>query len=92
MADLRAVVVTVHAVHPCADSKHDRCNGCACPCHDEQRETKVLIDYTAGRVEPLHVRDLLAHLRSGPEHLGALTVQQAARVVRYVVDLGWWPS
>lgn len=77
----------------CETGRHFDCDGCGCTCHPERK----LFDDTAAYgkalgVDPLRTRDLLAHLRSGAEHLGALSVQQAARVVRYIVDLGWRPS
>jgi hypothetical protein len=73
----------------CSSNRHAACDACACRCHTDAAVFDDLALY-AGRyaVPPLASRDLLAHLQSGPE---PLDLAHAARVVKYVIDLGWRP-
>lgn len=76
----------------CRDFLHDRCPDCPCRCHtDERALTDTAVYGERHAVGALHTRQLLGHLQGGPAR-GALTLDQAARVVRVVVDLGWRPS
>lgn len=77
----------------CETGRHYDCGGCGCTCHAERAyyDQTAAIARSVG-IDPVKARDLLAHLRSGAVHLGALSVEQAARVVRYVIDLNWRPQ
>lgn len=74
---------------PCRDMRHLMCAHCECQCHAEQQ----LFDVAAKKgelvgIRPALTRDLLAHLRSG---IDGMELEQAARTVAYVIDLGWRP-
>lgn len=73
----------------CSSNRHGACDACGCRCHTVAAVFADLALY-GGRyaVPPLAARDLLAHLQSGPERLD---LDQSARVVKYVIDLGWRP-
>lgn len=74
----------------CRDFLHPRCPGCPCRCHaDEALFRDVTVYGEQHRIGPVLSRDLLAHLQSGPERL---ELDQAARVVRFLIDLGWRPT
>ena len=74
----------------CPDFRHAKCAGCECECHADDKVFAELEAHAESLgLKPHLARDLLAHLRSGYE---GIPLPQAARVARYVIDLGWRPS
>jgi hypothetical protein len=83
--------VTTHEVSDlCRDFLHHRCDDCPCRCHADEALFRDTATYgETYRIAPVYSRDLLGHLQSGRE---ALPLDQAARVVQTLIDLGWRPT
>lgn len=82
--------MTTAASDACSDFLHHKCTACGCRCHADEaafRDTAVYGE--AHAIAPVYSREVLGHLQSGAD---ALPLDQAARVVQTLVDLGWRPT